>query len=148
MSSPREGLARSVQVRLAQHAREIGVDPNLVLTRFAVERFLYRLSLSPHADRFVLKGALLMLAWLGEGLRPTSDADLLGFGELSEESLARILREVAAQDAQPDAVEFDAGSVRVEPLPLLTSPGTRISASRSRAAPRFSELTKWVSQSR
>ena len=47
MSTPREGLARSVQVRLARHAREIGVDPNLVLTRYAVERFLYRLSRSP-----------------------------------------------------------------------------------------------------
>ena len=51
MSSPREGLARSVQVRLASHAREISVDPNLVLTRYAVERFLYRLSRSPHASQ-------------------------------------------------------------------------------------------------
>lgn len=92
MSSPREGLARSVQVRLARHAREIGVDPNLVLTRYSVERFLYRLSRSPYAERFVLKGALLILVWLGESLRPTSDADLLGFGELTEETLGQILR--------------------------------------------------------
>ena len=96
MSNPREGLARSVQVRLARHAREIGVDPNLVLTRYAVERFLYRLSRSSYADRFVLKGALLMRAWFGENLRPTSDADLLGCGDLTEETLARILREIAA----------------------------------------------------
>ncbi len=116
MSNPREGLARSVQVRLARHAREIGVDPNLVLTRYAVERFLYRLSRSPHAERFVLKGALLMLVWLGEGLRPTSDADLLGFGDLSEESLARILSEVADQEVEPDAVEFVTASVRVQPI--------------------------------
>jgi len=116
MNNPREGLARSVQVRLARHAREIGVDPNLVLTRYAVERFLYRLSRSPHADRFVLKGALLILVWLGEKMRPTSDADLLGFGELTEESLGRILKEVAEQPVEPDAVEFDADSVRVEPI--------------------------------
>ncbi len=116
MTNPREGLARSVQVRLARHAREIRVDPNLVLTRYAVERFLYRLSLSPHAERFVLKGALLMLVWLGERLRPTSDADLLGFGDLSEESLARLLREVAEQEVEPDAVEFVSDSVRVEPI--------------------------------
>lgn len=116
MSSPREGLARSVQVRLARHAREIGVDPNLVLTRYAVERFLYRLSRSPHAERFVLKGALLMLVWLGERLRPTSDADLLGFGELSEESLAPLLREVAEQEVEPDAVQFVSDSVRVETI--------------------------------
>jgi hypothetical protein len=75
VSPERDGLVRSVQVRLARHAKEIGVDPNLVLTRFAVERFLYRLSCSPHADRFVLKGALLSLAWLGAALRPTRDAD-------------------------------------------------------------------------
>jgi predicted nucleotidyltransferase component of viral defense system len=116
MNNPREGLARSVQVRLARHAREIAVDPNLVLTRYAVERFLYRLSRSPHAERFVLKGALLMLVWLAERLRPTIDADLLGFGDLSEESLARILHEVAAQKVEPDAVEFEADSVQVEPI--------------------------------
>lgn len=116
MTNQREGLARSVQVRLARHARETGVDPNLVLTRYAVERFLYRLSRSPHAERFVLKGALLMLVWLGERLRPTSDADLLGFGDLTEESLARLLREVADQEVEPDAVEFVSDSVRVEPI--------------------------------
>lgn len=87
MNSERDGLARSLQTRLARHAREIGVDPNLLLTRYAIERFLYRLSRSPHAERFVLKGALLMLVWLGETLRPTRDADLLGFGELSDETL-------------------------------------------------------------
>ena len=90
MSNLRDGLARSVQTRLAQHARGIGADPNLVLTRYAIERFLYRLSISPHVDRFVLKGALLMLAWLGDTLRPTRDADLLGFGDLSDEALVQI----------------------------------------------------------
>ena len=91
MSGARDGLARSVQVRLVRHAHAIGVDPNLVLTRYAVERLLYRLSRSPHSERFVLEGALLILVWLGEKLRPTSDADLLGFGELTAETLARIV---------------------------------------------------------
>ena len=57
MSGARDGLARSVQVRLVRHAHAIGVDPNLVLTHYAVERLLYRLSRSSHAERFVLKGA-------------------------------------------------------------------------------------------
>ena len=60
MTAVREGLARSVQVRLARHAKEIGVDANLMLTRYGVERYLYRLSRSPYAEQFVLKGALLM----------------------------------------------------------------------------------------
>ena len=71
MTSARDGLARSVQVRLARHAKAVGADPNLVLTRYAVERFLYRLSRSSHADQFVLKGGLLLLVWLGETIRPT-----------------------------------------------------------------------------
>ena len=75
MSSSDDGLARSLQVRLARHAKAISVDPNLVLTRYALERFLYRLSCSPYAERFVLKGGLLILVWLGEALRPTRDAD-------------------------------------------------------------------------
>ena len=94
MTGPRDGLARSVQVRLAQHARAIGVDPNLVLTRYVVERYLYRLSCSPYVDQFVLKGGLLLLAWLGETLRPTRDADLLGFGNLSGDAIAGIFRDI------------------------------------------------------
>lgn len=65
MSSAREGLARSLQAKLSQHAKRIGADPNLVLTRYAVERYLYRLSRSAHTEKFVLKGARLMFAWMG-----------------------------------------------------------------------------------
>ena len=57
-------LQRSVQSRLVQHAKHLGVDPNLILARYANERLLYRLSLSRHADRFVLKGAMLLVACL------------------------------------------------------------------------------------
>ena len=116
MSSARDGLARSVQVRLARHAKTIGVDPNLVLTRYAVERFLYRLSRSPYAERFVLKGALLLLVWLGEALRPTRDADLLGFGDLSEASLAEIFRDVCGVQVDADGMTYLSDTVRVEPI--------------------------------
>jgi len=58
MSSHSAALVQSVQARLVRHARTLGVDPNLVLARFAIERFLYRLSWTHHADRFVLKGAI------------------------------------------------------------------------------------------
>lgn len=94
MSSAREGLARSLQAKLSQHAKYIGADPNLVLTRYAVERYLYRLSRSAHIERFVLKGALLMFAWMGDTFRATRDADLLGIGDVSPEFLAKIFAEV------------------------------------------------------
>ena len=114
----REGLAQSVQARLLHHARAIDADPNLVLTRYAAERFLYRLSRSPHAERFVLKGALLMLAWLGETLRPTRDTDLLGFGDPGDAELARTLREICTTPVEPDAMAFDADAIVVEPIRL------------------------------
>lgn len=74
MTEAAKGLAVSVQVRLVRHAKEIASDPNVVLTCFALERLPYRLSRSKHADQFVLKGALLMLVWVGETVRPTRGA--------------------------------------------------------------------------
>lgn len=113
MSRGTAGLAHSVQVRLARHAKTLGVDPNLVFTRFAVERFLYRLSRSRYAERFVLKGALLLLAWLGEAIRPTRDADVLGFGDLSDDSLRAIFTEVCSVPVEPDGMRYEPASVRV-----------------------------------
>ena len=106
-------LAHSIQVRLVRHAKELDLDPNLVLARYGAERLLYRLSQSRHADRFVLKGALLMLAWLGEGIRPTRDTDLLGFGEFDAGALERIFTELCASDVQPDGLVFDSASIKV-----------------------------------
>lgn len=126
MTDAPKGLPVSVQVRLVQHARAIGMDPNVVLARYAAERFLYRLSRSAYADRFVLKGALLMLVWLGETIRPTRDADLLGFGEVSQESLARIFTDVCKVAVEPDGLEFltafalQAGGLRKHSRPSTT----------------------------
>jgi hypothetical protein len=65
MSPAVGGLAQSIQTRLLNHARAIGADSNSVLARYGLERFLYRLGRSPHADRFVLKGGMLLRVWLG-----------------------------------------------------------------------------------
>lgn len=116
MSARTTGLAQSVQTRLVRHARSAGMDPNLVFARYAIERFLYRLSRSAHGERFVLKGALLMLVWLGETIRPTRDADLLGFGDLSEESLAEIFTGICAVEVEPDGMHYLPSSVRVTPI--------------------------------
>ena len=110
------GLSQSVQVRLVRHAHALGVDPNLVLARFATERFLYRLAQSPHADRFVLKGALLMVVWLSDVIRPTRDADLLGFGKVDGESLRQVAEDLCALSVEPDGLEFDATSIQVRAI--------------------------------
>ena len=116
MSEAPRGLQASVQARLVRHAKQTGMDPNFVLTRFAVERFLYRLSRSAYADRFVLKGALLMLVWLGETVRPTRDADMLGFGEITEQSLTTIFTEVCNAEVELDGIEFVVSSLHIAPI--------------------------------
>lgn len=112
------GLARSVQTRLVRHAKSLGADPNLVLSRYGTERLLYRLSRSPYADRFVLKGALLLLVWLGEAIRPTRDVDLLAFGSFDADSLTRMFVEIIAIPVEPDGLDFDPRSLRVSPIRL------------------------------
>jgi predicted nucleotidyltransferase component of viral defense system len=110
------GLVQSVQTRLLSHARSIGADPNSVLARYGLERFLHRLALSTHAHRFVLKGGMLLRVWLGETSRPTRDADLLGYGDLSTAELARIFREICSVPVEPDGVSYAPDSVRVAPI--------------------------------
>ena len=66
-------LPVSVRQRLLNLATERKEDFGLVLSRYGLERFLYRLSTSPHRDLFVLKGALLLQVWTGEIYRPTRD---------------------------------------------------------------------------
>lgn len=53
----------SVRARLAIIASDRQAEFQTVLAQFAAERFLYRLSISSHADRFVLKGATLLTLW-------------------------------------------------------------------------------------
>jgi predicted nucleotidyltransferase component of viral defense system len=113
---PHTALQRSVQVRLVNHARKIGVDPNLILTRYAAERLLYRLSRSRYGERFVLKGAMLLLVWLGEMVRPTRDVDLLGFGDLSDAAIEATFAEVVTLEVETDGVTFDAASIAVAPI--------------------------------
>ena len=108
------GLAQSVHVRLVRHAKALAVDPNFIFTRYAAERFLYRLSRSRHAERFVLKGALMLIPWLGEAIRPTRDADLLGFGDLDTATLSKIVTELCLLEVEPDGLVFDVDSVRVD----------------------------------
>ncbi|MBN1378425.1 MAG: nucleotidyl transferase AbiEii/AbiGii toxin family protein [Gammaproteobacteria bacterium] len=106
MKKNNEGLVVSVQARLLNHARKRSLDYNRVLERYALERFLYRLSCSPYRERFVLKGAMMMVVWLGEDIRPTRDADLLGFGELSSEALLDIFRTICKVPIDPDGMSF------------------------------------------
>ena len=58
-------------------ARENGIDYNAILLLYMQERFLYRLSVSPYADNFVLKGGLMLFSIDRLNTRPTVDMDFL-----------------------------------------------------------------------
>lgn len=77
-----------------------------------IERLLFRLSVSRHASRFVLKGALLFARWCDTPHRPTKDADLLGFGPDDAETLRQTFAEVCAIDAD-DGVRYDTENKRI-----------------------------------
>lgn len=82
MPEPKRNMAASVQARLLRLAKERNQPLDLLLTRYVLERLLYRLGRTAHRDRFVLKGALLLTAWFDHPLRPTRDLDLLGLDNL------------------------------------------------------------------
>ena len=112
---PAANRIASIRQRLLERARIRGEDFQLVLDRYAVERLLYRLSISPHRDQFLLKGALLFALWFDQPHRPTRDADLLGFGSPDPERLAAIVAELCAIEDE-DGLRFDVGSMTVEPI--------------------------------
>lgn len=108
-------MAASVQARLLNRAKARGEDFNLVLTRYAIERLLYRLSLVPARDVYWLKGALLFDLWFDVPHRPTRDADFLGFGPADTEVLAATMREICSIVVD-DGMEFDPASITIEEI--------------------------------
>lgn len=88
---------------------------DLLLTRYALERLLHRLSLSPHRERFVLKGAMLLVTWFDEPHRATRDVDLLGFGDAAEDTLLTIFREIMSIEAE-DGIHFDLKNLRIDAI--------------------------------
>lgn len=103
-------IAASVKARLVAQAKEHGEEAQSLLTRYASERFLYRLSQSKYKDKFLLKGASLFALWFNEPHRPTKDIDLLGFGESDIPALEATVRDICKINGtdglqfMPDAV--------------------------------------------
>lgn len=108
-------VGASIRQRLLNLAHARGQPMELLLTRYALERLLHRLSLSPHRERFVLKGAMLLTTWFDEPHRATRDVDLLGFGDPAHEALLGTFREVMAIDAD-DGVVFDLEALAIEAI--------------------------------
>jgi predicted nucleotidyltransferase component of viral defense system len=106
-------VGASVRGRLLNLAKERNQPLDLLLTRYVLERFLYRMSSTKHRDRFVLKGAMLMASWFDDPHRPTRDLDLLGFGDPDPDALVDVFREICAVKAD-NAVAFDIAGLTVD----------------------------------
>jgi predicted nucleotidyltransferase component of viral defense system len=113
MPEPKRNMGASVRARLLNLARERGQPFDLLLTRYALERLLYRLSTTKYRERFVLKGAMLMTTWFDKPFRPTRDIDFLGFGDAEPDKVLAIFREICAV-AHDDGVIFDVDAIKVE----------------------------------
>jgi len=112
--SPRgvQNLSASVRQRLFNLAKQRGDDFELLLTRYAIERLLYRLSQSPHSSQFLPKGATLFALWGGGPYRSTRDLDLLGSGENSVQRVEQAFRDICTVQFEPDGLRFAAETVK------------------------------------
>lgn len=113
---PLKNVGASVRARLLQRSRDERTDFQILLTRYALERLLYRLSLSGHRNRFILKGAMLFVTWVEAPFRPTRDLDLLGYGENTPEAIDSAFRVVLVQPVDDDGVIFDVDGIEVAPI--------------------------------
>jgi hypothetical protein len=113
MSKPNP-QAHSVMDRLRLLATQRREDFNALLARYGNERFLFRLGSSPHRQRFVLKGAMLFVAWLDRIHRPTRDVDLLGLGEITPETIRAMFTDICAcGSVDEDGVTFDPTTIAI-----------------------------------
>jgi predicted nucleotidyltransferase component of viral defense system len=108
---PLKDVAASVRQRLLEKAKATNRPFQEVFQYYAMERFLYRLSQSPHGERFVLKGGLMFTLWNASGSRSTKDIDFLARTENSIEAVVPIIRAICSQSVEPDGLMFDEASI-------------------------------------
>jgi len=104
-------IAASVRKRLYDRAKQTNRPFDELLQYYAMERFLYRLSISTHRDKFVLKGALMFVVWKAPRARATKDMDFLAKTKNSIDNLVEVVREVCVIAVEPDGVLFDPKTV-------------------------------------
>jgi hypothetical protein len=116
MTDPAEikNVTASVRQRLKNWANAHNAVFDLVLQRYAAERFLYRLGVSSEVDRFTLKGAALFLVWAGVEFRATRDVDLLGTGAEDHAAIRKAMATICAIEDPRDGLAFDPATIRVD----------------------------------
>lgn len=110
----RRDLGASVRQRLLNQAKAQSRPFQEVMQYYAMERFLYRLARSRHADEFILKGALLLSAWRSPLSRSTMDIDLLGKTSNKLDHIRSAFSRICVLDVEPDGISFDPASLETE----------------------------------
>lgn len=113
MKSQPINIAASIRQRLLNRAKADNRPFNELLQYYAMERFLYRLSLSPYAKQFILKGALMLRIWDAPASRPTMDIDMLGKTSNEEKNIIDQINMVSV-DVVDDGLIFDPSTVKAE----------------------------------
>jgi hypothetical protein len=107
-----------VHERLLAQAKKGNRPFNELLQHYAIERFLFRLGMSPHAEKLLLKGALLLRVWKIPMARPTMDIDVLGRNAGALDALVSILRDCMTLSVEDDGMRYDPDSVVTEAITL------------------------------
>jgi predicted nucleotidyltransferase component of viral defense system len=127
ISKEEKNVVASVLARLRNNSKSSGVPFQQVLQQYAMERFLYRISRSPHAQSVILKGALLLKTIGIPNARPTMDIDMLRKGTADQASLIALVKDCATLEVEPDSLAFLAESVVAEEITKDSEyKGTRI----------------------
>jgi hypothetical protein len=111
-----KNVGASIQQRLLNHAKASGENYQRTLSRYAIERLLYRMSQTRAKDDYILKGATLFVTWPKHVFRPSGDVDFLGQGEHDPEALLALFKEICAVEQLDDGIVYNAGSLMVAPL--------------------------------
>ena len=107
-------LAKSVHQRLLNLSKQRGQRFNDLLQHYALERWLYRLSASRHRDRFILKGALMLVAWNLPRSRPTRDIDMLARADNDLDHIQHLISDICQTMVENDGLHFDVNSILTE----------------------------------
>lgn len=111
-----QNMSASVRQRLLNISRGTGMGFQRILIRYAIERFLYRVSISTYADKLILKGAMLFTIWSDTSFRSTRDLDMLAFGEYNSEVMQSIIKTIIDQSVEDDGLIFNGESIRIDEI--------------------------------
>ncbi len=109
-------IAASVHQKLSNKAKQTNRPFIEILRYYTIERYLYRLTKSIYADKFILKGGLMFAVWNAPMSRPTRDLDLLGRLDNDVKHIVKIAKAICRQPVEPDGVHFDPATVAGESI--------------------------------